>query len=336
MALTFEQLVVEACNRSGGKRPYRQEHETTEQYRAMLGRDAPPGPFAADLVTDLSTFSDFARTLTEARFTNMNRDDLEATYRVGLWDDAWDGYFYLRALLISHDLSYDRRVAELPTYRGTLRFFGETRAFRTGDLLFLKKGDHEASHPGNALTIPISALDSGPEDPNLAELLAIFGQALIGDLRQWSGTRREPSARLPANGGQGTSFDVFLSHCSKDAAPAQRLADALGRSGKKVFFSPITLMRLGSTNFMKVIDEALEGSKHFIVFASCVENLRSGWVEAEWRTFINEVRSGRKTGNFLTVLNSQLSFDSLPIAIRQYEVIFADKPYLERVLSYLT
>jgi hypothetical protein len=45
----------------------------------MLGRDAPAGPFAADLVPDLGTFSDFVRTLTEARFTNMNRDDLDAT-----------------------------------------------------------------------------------------------------------------------------------------------------------------------------------------------------------------------------------------------------------------
>jgi hypothetical protein len=95
------------------------------------------------------------------------------------------------------------------------------------------------------------------------------------------------------------TFDVFLSHSSKDSLRAKELADALTAAGKRIFFSPDSLPELGSTDYMKVIDEALEGSRHFILFGTKKENILSSWVEAEWRLFINEMRSGRKSGNFL-------------------------------------
>ena len=39
----------------------------------------------------------------------------------------------------------------------------------------------EASYVGNAITLPIDALSAGSDDPNLADLAAIFGSNLIDD-----------------------------------------------------------------------------------------------------------------------------------------------------------
>ena len=58
---------------------------------------------------------------------------------------------------------------------------------------------------------------------------------------------------------------------------------------------------------MKAIDDALEGSRHFILFGTKIENIQSSWVEAEWRLFINEKRSGRKAKKFLTAVGGDLS-----------------------------
>jgi hypothetical protein len=95
------------------------------------------------------------------------------------------------------------------------------------------------------------------------------------------------------------------------------------------------LPALGSADYMKAIDEALEGSRHFILFGTKKENIVSSWVEAEWRLFINEMRSGRKSGNFLTAVAGGLSPAELPLALRYYEVITAEGNYLERVLQFV-
>jgi hypothetical protein len=313
------------------------ENESTEDYRRVLGAAAPAGPFAVDLVPDLRALSEFVTTLTSARLTNLDRDALEVEYRNGIWDDAWDGFFYYPALLISHVLAYDARLTEVGEFAGSLRFFHGVRTFRKGPFLFLKKGPMEASYVGNAITLPIDALSagSGSEDPNLADLAAIFGSNLIDDLRKW--LRGEPARREVASAAADApqAFDVFLSHSSKDSLRAKERADALTAAGKRVFFSPDTLPALGSADYMKAIDEALEGSRHFVLFGTKKENILSSWVEAEWRLFINEKRSGRKAGNFLTAVGGDLSPADLPLSLRYYEVIPAEGNYIERVLRYV-
>ena len=194
----------------------------------------------------------------------------------------------------------------------------------------------EASYVGNAITLPVQSLSADTDDPNLVDLSAIFGSNLVDDLRRWLGvqhTRPEaPASARPI----AQAFDVFLSHSSKDSLRAKELADALTAAGKRVFFSPDSLPALGSADYMKAIDEALEGSRHFILFGTKKENILSSWVEAEWRLFINEMRSGRKSGNFLTAVAGDLSPAELPLSLRYYEVIPAEGNYAERVLQYVT
>ena len=334
MKLTIQDLVIEISERECDFRPYRLENESKQDYRKALGTAA-PATFVVDLVPDLGAFSEFVTTLTDARLTNLDRDALEVEYRKGLWDDAWDGFFYYPALLISHFLAYDDRLAEVAEFAGSLRFFHGVRAFRKGPYLFLKKGPMEASYVGNAITLPVESLSADSGDPNLADLSAVFGSNLIDDLREW--LRIDPLRRgvpgAPVHVAE--AFDVFLSHSSKDSLRAKELADALTAAGKRVFYSPDSLPQLGSADYMKAIDDALEGSRHFILFGTKKENILSSWVEAEWRLFINEKRSGRKAGNFLTAIGGDLSPAELPMALRYYEVIPAEGNYIERVLRYV-
>jgi len=335
MAMTLQYLVIEILGRECNTRPYRLENESKEEYKKVLGHAAPAGPFAVDVVPDLNTFLEFVRALTSARLTNLDRDVLEVEYRKGLWDDAWDGFFYFPALLISHVLAYDARLAETAEFAGSLRYFHGVRAFKKGPYLFLKKGPMEASYVENALTLPVDSLSANSDDLNLADLSAIFGSKLIDDLRKWLWIK-PARTEIPSPPRQDAqAFDVFLSHSSKDSLQAKKLADALAAAGKRVFFSPASLPALGSADYMKAIDEALEGSRHFILFGTKKENLLSSWVQAEWRLFINEMRSGRKSGNFLTALGSDLSPSELPLSLRYYEVIPAEGNYIERVLHYI-
>jgi len=154
----------------------------------------------------------------------------------------------------------------------------------------------EASYSENSMTLPLNSLSDVSANPNLEDLSAIFGTSLIDDLRHWLGD--EPGsakgarfARKPVH-----NFDVFLGHSSKDALRAKPLADFLNAAGKHVFFSRDSLPRLGSTDYMKTIDDALEGSRHFVLFGTAMSNILSSWVEAEWRLFINESALDERQG----------------------------------------
>ena len=130
--MTIQDLVIKIAERECDSRPYRLENESKENYRKVLGNAAPTGPFAVDLVPDLGAFSEFVTTLTSARLTNLDRDVLEVEYRKGLRDDAWDGFFYYPALLISHVLAYDSRLVEVTDFAGSLRYFIEGFASSKG------------------------------------------------------------------------------------------------------------------------------------------------------------------------------------------------------------
>src|SRR5581483_625412 len=100
----------------------------------------------------------------------------------------------------------------------------------------------------------------------------------------------------------GRRWDVFISKNSKDGPHARKVHDFLTGRGLKVFLSEVSLPESGSADFGEGIEQAMEECRHLVVVASSKEHLESKWVQAEWRMFLNEVRSGRKSGNVLTVL----------------------------------
>lgn len=73
-------------------------------------------------------------------------------------------------------------------------------------------------------------------------------------------------------------------------------------------------------------------AKGMVVIADSIDIFDSGWVHYEWSSFLNEKRSGRKTGNLVTVVRDEKDISKLPYALRQYEVM--TKESLERIREY--
>ena len=110
-------------------------------------------------------------------------------------------------------------------------------------------------------------------------------------------------------------YDVFISCKSEDYALAREIHDFLTNKGYSVFLADADLRKVGKARYGKVIDEALESATHLVLFASKPQYAVSTYVEEEWRIFLEEQRSGRKSGNLLTV---RKGFDiaELPISLR--------------------
>jgi hypothetical protein len=62
-------------------------------------------------------------------------------------------------------------------------------------------------------------------------------------------------------------YDVFLSYKSEDHVCAKRIYDFLSLHGYAVFFAESELKKNGNSIYGKIIDDALEASEHFILFA---------------------------------------------------------------------
>lgn len=113
-------------------------------------------------------------------------------------------------------------------------------------------------------------------------------------------------------------YDVFISCKSDDYPFARKVYQYLKGQNYKVFLADAELRKKGNTEYGKIIDEALDSATHMIIIASKPEYINSSYVQSEWRTFIEEKRTGRKTGNIVTI-TEKLQISSLPIGLRQFE-----------------
>ncbi len=117
-------------------------------------------------------------------------------------------------------------------------------------------------------------------------------------------------------------YDVFISCKSEDYPYGRMVYDYLTQKGVKVFLADTELRKQGIANYGNVIDSALDSSKHLIVVTTSSNYTKlkfSPYVYYEWHTFSEEVRSGRKTGNIMTVVRDKSIVKSLPIAIRNVQ-----------------
>ena len=127
--------------------------------------------------------------------------------------------------------------------------------------------------------------------------------------------------------------DVFISHKNEDYSMAKKVYDLLDSHGYRVFLSEVTLPAVSNADYTSEIDKALDSADHLILIADRTDKINSGWVKYEWNSFLNEKRSGRKTGNLVTLLSDNIQIGDLPYALRQMEVIqFSD---MERILNYV-
>ncbi len=114
------------------------------------------------------------------------------------------------------------------------------------------------------------------------------------------------------------NYDVFISCKSEDYPLAKPIYDYLVECGLVVFLASEELRNRGVAFYGEIIDEALDSADHMIVFASKAEYVTTPYVSYEWRTFAEELRSGRKGGNIVTVLKG-VSVPKLPIGLRNYQ-----------------
>lgn len=129
-----------------------------------------------------------------------------------------------------------------------------------------------------------------------------------------------------------SEIDVFISHKSQDYASAKNVYDEMQKMGKKAFLSEISLPIMANADYTTAIDFALDKAKGMVVIADSIDIFDSGWVHYEWSSFLNEKRSGRKTGNLVTVVRDEKDISKLPYALRQFEVMTEES--LDRIREY--
>lgn len=124
------------------------------------------------------------------------------------------------------------------------------------------------------------------------------------------------------------SYDVFISFknsgkdgkATPDATAARGVYDALKSAGMKVFFSEESLAEVGKGQFGKSIETALESARVLILVASCREHIESPWVETEWDSFLQTVRSGHKQGELFIFNCGDLKPADLPLFLRRQQM----------------
>ncbi len=129
-------------------------------------------------------------------------------------------------------------------------------------------------------------------------------------------------------------YDVFISSKSEDYSLAEKICDFLTSNGLSVFIASRELQRIGIAQYAKAIDEILDNSVHMIVVASSLKNIQSKWVEYEWSLFSNDLKSGYRNGNLMTVLSDDVELKSLPGSLR-HQQSFNINSYQNDILGYL-
>jgi len=137
------------------------------------------------------------------------------------------------------------------------------------------------------------------------------------------------------------SYDVFISFknsgkdgkATPDATAARGVYDALKSAGMKVFFSEESLAEVGKGQFGKSIEIALESARVLILVASCREHIESPWVETEWDSFLQTIRSGHKQGELFIFNCGDLKPADLPLFLRRQQM-FAQNS-MEKLLQFV-
>ncbi len=252
-----------------------------------------------------------------------------------MWEQIADGAFFRRAVSVSARLSQDVRLETIEPYSGNLAFFGDLRIYFTNKRFFIRGKDSTITLSTDDFEFDGKTTSINNENELLNEIISRTLSKNVRIVFPWIKDKllnhyptKEPST-------SSDRYDVFLSHKSQDYSIAKGIYDYLEANNYKTFLSEVCLPKLGSADYMKKIDEALDASQHMILVGSSVEHVLASWVEAEWRVFINEKRSGRKKGNFLTIVSNDINPSDLPISLRYYEVIPFDIDNFDRILPYL-
>lgn len=160
------------------------------------------------------------------------------------------------------------------------------------------------------LEIPVIRLN--PYDSKSAKVI------LLHEIEKRCGTKDQKETLNPcANDIKNVQYDVFISCKSEDYPFARKVYQYLREHNYNVFLADTELRKKGNAEYGEIIDEALDSATHMVIVATKPEYIMSAYVKSEWRTFIEEKRSGRKMGNIVTLIEFTIS--DLPISLRHFQ-----------------
>ena len=126
-----------------------------------------------------------------------------------------------------------------------------------------------------------------------------------------------------------SDYTVFISakyldeagNPTKDREIAHELWEFLTGEGFRVFFSDVSLERMGVSAYTEAIDDALDRAKVLVVVCTSGAHVVSTWVKYEWGSFLNAVRSETKPDGHVFVYLVGESIRNLPWALRHTQCI---------------
>ncbi|MCC6795287.1 MAG: toll/interleukin-1 receptor domain-containing protein [Candidatus Hydrogenedentes bacterium] len=122
---------------------------------------------------------------------------------------------------------------------------------------------------------------------------------------------------------------------TRDSQLAREVHDFLAAQGLHVFFSNVSLEKLGIAAYKKAIDGALDSAKVLIAVGTSGEHLDSQWVRYEWDSFLNDILSGVKPNARIFGYVENTPISSLPRSLRQSQVFDHGPGTLERLFNFV-
>jgi hypothetical protein len=128
---------------------------------------------------------------------------------------------------------------------------------------------------------------------------------------------------LPKPHSEADYYKVFICYNSQVQSIADNLYNYLTNKNIATFYSKESISIIGDSDFSRVIEKALESALCMIVIGAEPEHFHSGWVDLEWRCFLNEMISGRKPkqANIFTFTSDNVGFSQLGAFLGKYQRI---------------
>ena len=140
-------------------------------------------------------------------------------------------------------------------------------------------------------------------------------------------------------------YQVFLSYKNLDEAgeptpesrAAERLYARLTAEGIRVFYSNESIRDAGTSDYTRLIDEALDEAPVLIVVTSSREHCEARWVRYEWDSFLSDLRSSfKEEGEVYTLLCEGMNYFDLPRGLRSRQFFDeADPASMDTLIAFV-
>ena len=122
---------------------------------------------------------------------------------------------------------------------------------------------------------------------------------------------------------------------TEDSKLARMVFQHLQEKGLRVFYSPETLERLGTSAYKRAIDDALDECEVLVAVGTSREHLESAWVRYEWDGFSQDILSGLKPAGRIFTYVQGIPSQRLPRVLRQGQVFWHERGDLDRLCNFI-